>query len=69
MSSSVTEIDHGRSDRGCSKTIKASHHIDLELEPHEIAALDLWIAMNPMIHLSRDQAIKMILTRVILKQL
>ena len=69
MSSSAIQLtDPGRSELGCRNQDDAGHHVDLLLESHELAALDLWIAMNPDIELSRDKAIRIILTRVILRQ-
>lgn len=69
MSSSATELANpARSEYSNSNKDGEEHRIDVLLESHELAALDLWIAMNPLVDLSRQQAIKAILTRTILKQ-
>jgi ribosomal protein S9 len=54
---------------------KISHEINtmddcitISLQPYELAALDLWIAMNPGNKMSRSDAIRTIITRTIIKQ-
>jgi len=69
MSSSATELANpARSEYAHTNKDEAERRIDVLLESYELAALDLWIAMNPLVDLSHQQAIKTILTRTILKQ-
>jgi citrate lyase gamma subunit len=49
-----------------NKANELGDDINIRLEPYELAALDLWIAMNTEDQVSRSDAIRTIITRTII---